>query len=266
VRDPPLGRSALARWLAEPVRLVSSALPDPLSHRLALIGHIDPDQADALLLELHEVAALDPADGSVIWSKVPTGNTFDGNALAIGALASGDVVTTGYLGDDDGYGCPGCGYPDLMAIRHSAIDGSEVWRARQHDAANEWRGLAITPDDDVVVGGNLSDQDTLVAGAAVIKVRGSDGFFATSTTTTTTTTSTSTTSTPSTTLPGIASKCVGTKLKAIGKKESGLLGCQARVAGTGDSSGLSACEDKVKLKFSTTFGKAGTCNGDEMTC
>src|SRR6059036_1982031 len=46
----PLGRSALARWLAEPGGLVSLALPDQLSHRLALIGNIDPDQADAFLL------------------------------------------------------------------------------------------------------------------------------------------------------------------------------------------------------------------------
>ncbi len=34
-----------------------------------------------------------------------------------------------------------------------------------------------------------------------------------------------------------ADRCTGAKLKAIGKKESGLLGCQAKVAATGDSSG-----------------------------
>ena len=39
-----------------------------------------------------------------------------------------------------------------------------------------------------------------------------------------------------------ADKCMGVKLKAVGKKEAGLLGCQARVAAKNDSSNLSACE------------------------
>ncbi len=66
--------------------------------------------------------------------------------------------------------------------------------------------------------------------------------------------------------PARADKCIGAKLKAVGKKESGLLSCQSKIAATGSSSSLAPCETKIKGKFVTTFGKAGTCAGDEMTC
>ena len=66
--------------------------------------------------------------------------------------------------------------------------------------------------------------------------------------------------------PAHADKCTGTKLKAIGKNEAGLLACQAKVAKTGDSSGLSACEMKVMDKFAVAFAKAGVCAGDQTTC
>lgn len=66
--------------------------------------------------------------------------------------------------------------------------------------------------------------------------------------------------------PVRADKCTSAKLKAIGKKEAGLLSCQAKVATTGDSSGLSACEAKVSSKFATAFAKAGACAGAESTC
>ena len=66
--------------------------------------------------------------------------------------------------------------------------------------------------------------------------------------------------------PTGADQCTRAKLKAIGKKESGLLACQARVAASGDSSGLSACESKVMAKFSHAFGNAGTCTGDQTAC
>jgi hypothetical protein len=66
--------------------------------------------------------------------------------------------------------------------------------------------------------------------------------------------------------PAHADKCTGKKLKAIGKKEYGLLACQAKVAKTGDSSGLSACEMKVMDKFAAAFTKAGACAGDQTTC
>jgi hypothetical protein len=68
------------------------------------------------------------------------------------------------------------------------------------------------------------------------------------------------------TAPARADKCGGAKLKAIGKQEAGLLSCQAKVATTNDSSGLAACEGKAMTTFSTAFGKAGTCGGDETTC
>ena len=66
--------------------------------------------------------------------------------------------------------------------------------------------------------------------------------------------------------PAGADQCTRAKLKAIGKKESGLLACQAKVAASGDSSGLSACESKVMAKFSHAFGNAGTCMGDQTAC
>jgi hypothetical protein len=46
-----------------------------------------------------------------------------------------------------------------------------------------------------------------------------------------------------------ADKCAGAKLKAIDKKEAGLLACQAKVAAKNDSSGLAACEGKASAKF-----------------
>ncbi len=66
--------------------------------------------------------------------------------------------------------------------------------------------------------------------------------------------------------PAGADRCTGAKLKAVEKKESGLLGCQAKVAKTGDSSGLSACEIKVMGKFATAFAKAGPCAGNQTNC
>src|SRR5581483_7213649 len=63
-----------------------------------------------------------------------------------------------------------------------------------------------------------------------------------------------------------ADKCTGAKLKAVAKKASALLGCQAKVAATGDSSGLTDCETKAMDKFGTGFGKTGTCAGAEAEC
>jgi hypothetical protein len=37
---------------------------------------------------------------------------------------------------------------------------------------------------------------------------------------------------------------MGTKLKLVGTKEAGLLGCQAKVASENDSSNLTECETK----------------------
>jgi cysteine-rich repeat protein len=66
--------------------------------------------------------------------------------------------------------------------------------------------------------------------------------------------------------PARADKCTGAKLKDTGKKEAGLLSCESQVAAKNAMSGLSACEMKVSGKFSSAFGKAGSCIGDEMSC
>ena len=60
--------------------------------------------------------------------------------------------------------------------------------------------------------------------------------------------------------------CVAGKLKAIGKKESGRLACLAKVAKTGDSSGLSDCVAKVESKFTPAFAKAGECGSPATAC
>src|SRR5438876_10455984 len=67
-------------------------------------------------------------------------------------------------------------------------------------------------------------------------------------------------------VPASADKCTGGRLKAIGKEEAGLMGCQAKVAAKNDASGLAACESKVQSKFATAFAKAGACVGDQTTC
>jgi hypothetical protein len=66
--------------------------------------------------------------------------------------------------------------------------------------------------------------------------------------------------------PVHADKCTGAKLKAVGKKEAGLLTCRSKVAARNDTSHLSACETKVTGKFSTAFARAGACVGDEARC
>jgi DNA-binding PadR family transcriptional regulator len=47
------GREALAAWLAAPVHTLTSAPADPLSHRLAILGDLDPVRAGEFLSELH---------------------------------------------------------------------------------------------------------------------------------------------------------------------------------------------------------------------
>ena len=61
-------------------------------------------------------------------------------------------------------------------------------------------------------------------------------------------------------------KCVAAKLKAIGKKESSKLACLARVAQTGDSSGLSDCNARAESKYDLAFAKAGECGSSEAAC
>src|SRR3989442_2849024 len=47
------GREALAGWLAAPVHTLTSISADPLSHRLAILGDLDPKRAGEFLTELH---------------------------------------------------------------------------------------------------------------------------------------------------------------------------------------------------------------------
>jgi len=47
------GREALAGWLAAPVHTLTSISADPLSHRLAILGDLDPMRAGEFLTELH---------------------------------------------------------------------------------------------------------------------------------------------------------------------------------------------------------------------
>ena len=63
-----------------------------------------------------------------------------------------------------------------------------------------------------------------------------------------------------------ADRCTGVKLKAIGRRESSLLACQAKVAAQGDAASLSACESRAGTKFATAFQKAGVCDGDQAKC
>ena len=63
-----------------------------------------------------------------------------------------------------------------------------------------------------------------------------------------------------------ADKCTGLRLKAIAKKEYGLLVCQSKVAQKGDPSLEAACDAKVLGKFSASFAKSGACSGVQADC
>src|SRR5437773_11634807 len=63
-----------------------------------------------------------------------------------------------------------------------------------------------------------------------------------------------------------ADKCTAAKVKAIGKKETRLLGCYAKVAAKNDPGLLPPCIQKVEGKYAAAFAKAGACSGDQMVC
>lgn len=48
------GRETLTAWLAAPVHTLTSTAADPLSHRLAILGDLDPSRASEFLRELHD--------------------------------------------------------------------------------------------------------------------------------------------------------------------------------------------------------------------
>ena len=63
-----------------------------------------------------------------------------------------------------------------------------------------------------------------------------------------------------------ADKCGSLKLKALAAREAGLLRCRAKVAASGDASGLASCEAAVTSQFASAFGKAGSCGGAQSRC
>ena len=61
-------------------------------------------------------------------------------------------------------------------------------------------------------------------------------------------------------------RCLSAKLKAIARKEAGLLSCFAKVAAKGRATTLGACVQKVHGRYVAAFTKAGSCGGDDITC
>ncbi len=61
-------------------------------------------------------------------------------------------------------------------------------------------------------------------------------------------------------------KCLAGKLRAIGKKERGLLNCEAKVAATGDNSRLLSCQTKVSGNFTNAMAKYTGCSGSTPNC
>jgi hypothetical protein len=59
--------------------------------------------------------------------------------------------------------------------------------------------------------------------------------------------------------PASADKCNGAKVKAIGKKESGLLGCSGKEATKGTAAVQPTCNDKVSGKFVAKYDKPTGC-------
>jgi len=66
--------------------------------------------------------------------------------------------------------------------------------------------------------------------------------------------------------PARADKCTAVKVKAIGKKESGLLSCYAKLAASGDPANYAPCVGKVEGKYFRAFSKAGSCAGFQDNC
>ena len=64
-----------------------------------------------------------------------------------------------------------------------------------------------------------------------------------------------------------ADKCTGTKIKAIGKKESGLLSCSAKEATKGTAAVEPDCDNKAMSKFQPAYDKPGPCgNPSSSVC
>ncbi len=66
--------------------------------------------------------------------------------------------------------------------------------------------------------------------------------------------------------PARADRCTAAKLKAIGRKEAGLLGCYSTATAKGDASGVATCVAKVEGRYGSVFARAGSCSGDATVC
>ena len=62
-----------------------------------------------------------------------------------------------------------------------------------------------------------------------------------------------------------ADKCRGKKIKAIGKKESRLLGCSGKEATRGIAAVEPDCNNKAITKFQTAYDKPGACSDPPST-
>ena len=62
------------------------------------------------------------------------------------------------------------------------------------------------------------------------------------------------------------SECVSAKLEALGRKEAGLLACLATEAARGRATTFGKCIQKVAIKFSHAFARAGSCEEDRTIC
>ena len=62
-----------------------------------------------------------------------------------------------------------------------------------------------------------------------------------------------------------ADKCTGTKIKAIGKKESRLFSCSAKEATKGTAAVEPDCDNKAMSKFQPAYDKPGACGNPTST-
>src|SRR2546428_6332012 len=63
----------------------------------------------------------------------------------------------------------------------------------------------------------------------------------------------------------VGDKCTGTKIKAIGKKESRLLTCSSKEATKGVAAVEPGCDAKAHTKFSSAYDKPGVCGDPPFT-
>ena len=109
---------------------------------VAILGHADIITCGSAT-PLAWVSVVDPADGSVGWTRIlgpPDGAEF----TAVAAMPDGGVVAAGRLGTST---------PDAWLVRF-APDGSIVWQvAMDGTELDQWRDVIVTTDGGIVVAG-----------------------------------------------------------------------------------------------------------------